>query len=56
MIIEIFLIASHVRVGAAVAAALHEGKVLGVLYGPGELLNGRGKEVGVVGDLHLVNE
>ena len=56
MILEMFLSASHVRVGAAVAAPLHEGKVLGVLDCLGELSNGRGKEVGVVGDLHLVNQ
>ena len=43
-------------VGASVAAPLHEGEVLGVLDGLGELSNGGGKEVGVVGDLHLVNE
>ena len=46
---------SHVGVGAAVAAALHEGKVLGVLNCLGELSNGGGEEVGVVRYLHLVN-
>ena len=38
------------------AAALHEGEVLGVLDGLGELSNGGGKEVGVVGDINLVNQ
>ena len=44
----------HVGVGATVAAALHEGEVVHVLDGPGELSNGRGKEVGVIGDIHLL--
>ena len=43
----------HVGVGAAVAAALDEGEVVGVLDALSELLNGFGEEVGVVGDFDL---
>lgn len=46
----------HVGVGAAVATALDEGEVIGVLDGLGVLLNGLGKEVGVVGDCDLLGD
>ena len=44
----------HVGMGAAVSAALDEGEVVGVLDGLGELLNGLGEKVGVVGDCDLL--
>ena len=43
-------------VATAVAAALDEGEVVGVLDGLRELLDGLGEQVGVVGDVHLLGD
>ena len=43
----------HVRVTAAVAAALHKGEVICVLNGLREFLDRLGQEMGVIRNLHL---
>ena len=45
----------HVGVRPAMAGALQEGEVVGVLDRAGEPPEGLGKDVRVVGDLHLVS-
>ena len=44
---------NHVWVATAVAAALHEGQMIGVLDGLGKFLDRLRQQLGVVGDVHL---